>query len=201
MLRQDRGKKWDDISVSLQRFEVMKNYNGRYVRERYTTLMKLFTNKNNTELKASGIDADYSERDNLLQDCYDLERDHTELVEQEQKQKEEKAKKATDMRQKCLESMKETKERERLNKKRKIDQDNSMLIEYLKQRKEDHMALRERELKMQEKQLEEQKRMNERDRILREKELEQKDVMIQTLQSMVESQQKLIEELLKSREI
>ena len=201
MLRQDRGKKWDDISVSLQRFEVMKNYNGRYVRERYTTLMKLFTNKNNTELKASGIDADYSERVNLLQDCYDLERDHTELVEQEQKQKEEKAKKATDMRQKCLESMKETKERERLNKKRKIDQDNSMLIEYLKQRKEDHMALRERELKMQEKQLEEQKRMNERDRILREKELEQKDVMIQTLQSMVESQQKLIEELLKSREI
>ena len=77
----DRGKKWDDISFSLQRFEVMKNYNGRYVRERYTALMKLFTNKNNTELKASGIDADYSERDNLLQDRYDLERNHTKLVE------------------------------------------------------------------------------------------------------------------------
>jgi len=189
----ERAKLWEEAAEKLKKFNRLEGCSGRYIRERYQTLAERYKRKNAKELKASGISPEYNELDNLMQDVFDLERDSIELHEEEQQKKKQNEERSQNFRKRCLESMKETMDREeRPHKRQKQQKDNNheSLISYLRERKEEHFELKRRELDLDREKFEEQKLANERERVQREKENNQKEKMIDSLQSLIESQKK-----------
>jgi len=150
-----RAKVWDEISNIITK-QFFKETSSRACRKRYTLIMNKFKQKNNSEKKASGIECDYDELDNLLQDLYDLERDSNELQNAEKlKQREtERAnrEKAEMMRKRCLETMGETETREEQPKKKrrtsKPSNNKEDVLNYLEKKRTEEKELREREFRL-----------------------------------------------------
>ncbi|XP_066913331.1 synaptonemal complex protein 1-like [Clytia hemisphaerica] len=164
---QERKAKWLAVSSKMSElFPGDETYEIRTVKDRLSKSMETFKKKNNAELKGSGIEVDYSEKDNLLQDLLDLEKTSLDIKEQrdeETKKKKESQQQGLEMRKRALESMSET--QERLQKPKKVRKqrsdkkkiDSKGIVDCIKQKwssdktdKEKELALREREIALRE---------------------------------------------------
>eukprot|EP00111_Clytia_hemisphaerica_P001562 TCONS_00004444-protein len=96
-------------------------YEIRTVKDRLSKSLKAFKKKNNAELKGSGTEVDYSEKDNLLQDLIELGKTSFHIKEQrdeETKKMKESQQQGLEVRKRASESMSET--QERLQKPKKV---------------------------------------------------------------------------------
>jgi hypothetical protein len=111
-----RAKAWDDICDNLKELPSFLFVTPRSCRERYAILISKFKKKNNAEIKATGIECDYNELDNLLQDLTDMENDATDTLDLESRKlketEESKREIALTMRKRAMESQGETNVRE-----------------------------------------------------------------------------------------
>ena len=177
----------------------------RTVRERTSKLMDKQRKKNNLELKGSGIEVEYSEKDNLLQDLLDLEKgclEQKELRDEEKKKKKEAQAQGDEMRKRSLESHSETvarlkkpkKKRKERSDKKKIDSNG--IVECMKEKWTADKAEKEKELAL-----------REREVTLREKERADQELLISSMRETIDTQkatiarqQAYIDRLLKERE-
>ena len=158
-----RGQVWQQIAINLSHirepnFKVDLGQRG--VRERYKLLSNKLCRKLNDEMKASGIDTDMPEVEDMVEELIQLEdasleQQRLNQVEQQKKVEEDKEN-SNDMRIKAMESLGETKRRkgdeEKKGKKRRSN--GSETLQYLKEKNElmakfrmEDKALEERKLK------------------------------------------------------
>ena len=105
----ERGSAWTEIAERLAGCGL--KVTQRSVREKFDKLMKDFLKKESEEKKQSGVDVEYGELDQSLQDIKERMAEFEELREgEEQKQKKEKAA-AEEMRRQATEKLSETKKR------------------------------------------------------------------------------------------
>ena len=105
----ERGSAWTEIAERLAGCGL--KVTQRSVREKFDKLMKDFLKKESEEKKQSGVDVEYGELDQSLQDIKERMAEFEELREgAEQKQKKEKAA-AEEMRRQATEKLSETKKR------------------------------------------------------------------------------------------
>ena len=158
-----RGQIWQEIATNLSHirepnFKV--DLDQRAVRERYKLLSNKLRRKLNDEMKASGIDTDMSEVEDMVEELIELEdasleQQRLHQVEQQKKVEEDKEN-SNDMRVKAMESLGETKRRkgdeEKKGKKRRSN--GSETLQYLREKNElmakfriEDKVLEERKLK------------------------------------------------------
>ena len=108
------------MADKLKKFDISKSsVSGCYVRERFAVLSERFRKKNREKMKATG--------NSLLQDTHDLIRDATEILGEDQRQKQKRDRKRADKNRKhSLETMVETREREGPPHKRKSQKKDDM---------------------------------------------------------------------------
>ena len=105
----ERGSAWTEIAERLAGCGL--KVTQRSVREKFDKLMKDFLKKESEEKKQSGVDVEYGELDQSLQDIKERMAEFEELREgEEQKQKKDKAA-AEEMRRQATEKLSETKKR------------------------------------------------------------------------------------------
>ena len=84
--------------MRLIKLDVYRNMKMRVADTYEKDTTERFRRKNNEEKKASGINPEYSELDNLLQDAYDLERDSTDILQEEQQKRKQDTERAENIR-------------------------------------------------------------------------------------------------------
>lgn len=105
----ERGSTWTEIAERLAGCGL--KVTQRSVREKFDRLMRDFLKKESEEKKQSGVEVEYGELDQTLQDIKERMAEFEELREgEEQKQKKEKAA-AEEMRRQATEKLSETKKR------------------------------------------------------------------------------------------
>ena len=163
----ERGATWTKIAENLS--EMGMKASQRSVREKFEKIVKDFKRKEAIEEQASGIEAEYTERDRAMIDI--LERmSECEMQLESNKEKENKENEtAEEMRKKAMESFGETRKRRREENEELVTPErkrrcNSDVMEVLKgslemKKKEQEQAreLRERELNLMEDQVKQQK--------------------------------------------
>lgn len=197
-----RSKAWEKVVESLKSSGV--RVSTRCVKDRYNILIERFKKKNSRELRASGIEVEYDELDNLLQDAVDMERDLCALREEQTQKQEQDRKTAELMRKRCLETMKDDEcyvsKKKRCNKTESAESNTSYIVDYLEAKKggkEEEEGkkyqLKEKKLKLKEKELE----LKERELNLKEEEINQSKEIINSLSKMIILQQQTIDLLSK----
>ena len=160
-----RGQVWQEIAKNLSlirkpNFKI--DLDQRAVRERYKLLSNKLRRKLSDEMKASGIDTDMSEVEDLVEELIQLEDaslEQQKLHQEEQKKRvEEDKENANDMRVKAMESLGETRKRkgDKETKDKKRRSNGSETLQYLREKNE-LMA----KFRMEDKALEEQKQKEE----------------------------------------
>ena len=158
-----RGQIWQEIAINLSHirepnFKV--DLDQRAVRERYKLLSNKLRRKLNDEMKASGIDTDMSEVEDMVEELIELEdasleQQRLHQVEQQKKVEEDKEN-SNDMRVKAMESLGETKRRKGVEEKKgkKRRSNGSETLQYLRKKNElmtkfriEDKVLEERKLK------------------------------------------------------
>ena len=105
----ERGSAWTSIAEHLEGYGM--KVSQRSVRERFNQMMDGFKRKEAVELRASGVDVDYTEKDKALLDIMERMEECEEESEQ-QKQKELREKEtAEEMRKRAVERLGETRKR------------------------------------------------------------------------------------------
>jgi len=160
----EAGKIWSDIAQSLkscQQIEFKKNLKQRAVRERFALLQTKYKDKENEEIRASGISPEQDELDVLLEEITEREKDAKESKENvDEKEAKDKAT-ADEMRKKAMERMGQTKKRKSQEedeggiKERRKRRTGSDAVEFLKEKCEKEMALREMEIEINKKEQQE----------------------------------------------
>jgi hypothetical protein len=130
--------------------------NQRGVRTRFFELLDSFKKQESTEARATGIDAEFDEKTQLLTDIHnrmkDFELGFVQEIEKKQEQQEKEKATAEEMRRKASEKLGETSQRKELvtpSKKRKSTE----FVEYLKQKEEGNRLNTERQLNIREEEL------------------------------------------------
>lgn len=154
----EAGKIWSDTAQSLkscQQIEFKKNLKQRAVRERFALLQTKYKDKENEEIRASGISPEQDELDVLLEEITEREKDAKESKENVDEKKAKDKATADEMRKKAMERMGQTKKRKSQEedeggiKERRKRRTGSDAVEFLKEKCEKEMALRERDDKEQ----------------------------------------------------
>ena len=162
----ERGQAWESLAEKLNENSCPKfRVTARSVRDRYNLLTKKMAAKLKSEEKASGIQAETSELDDLLGEILEKEKAAKEKLESDNQN--DKAA-AEDMRKKALERMGKTAKRKKesddsvpKNLKKKSRRSTSYAVEYLKERADKEIGLKEQELELRKK---EQDNIKERER-------------------------------------
>ena len=149
----ERGKVWDKIAESLNGLNTTMYFKvtQRSVRDRYNLLVENYKKKEREEARASGIDAEETELDQSVADAIERFREADENHQQESEEKKGKieadTKKAIEMRKRSLETFGETKERNGEEVKcKRARNSGSETIQYLREKSENELKLREEEL-------------------------------------------------------
>lgn len=148
----ERGKIWTKIADTLNSLTTIRfKVNQRGVRERYERLRKKFLEKQREEEKASGISPEETELDSLLEEITDREKLADETRDNTTKKAEADKNTAEEMRKLAMERVSETQKRgdeegcSSTKKKRKRRSGNEA-VEFLREKSEREMRLREEEL-------------------------------------------------------
>ena len=152
----EAGRLWDEIAKNLRGCQTVRfksNLSQRAVRERFNLIQGRFKENEKTELAASGISVpEQDELDVLLEDIAERERDA--IAEASEKKGQEKAT-AEDIRNQALERMGQTKKRKSEDgqepKERKSRRSSNEALQFMQEKAESDMALREEELRMRKK--------------------------------------------------
>ena len=151
----NRGKCWEQIADKLT--SIKKSLTNRSVRERYCLLKRKFQIRMRTEEKQSGMEADFSELDGLIQDVIEFEKFQNDEKEKVGKEVEKKHKQAEGTRKRAMERMSETEEREG-KKIRGRDSTALTTVKYLQEKNEISAKLQEKELEIRKMELEQRKK-------------------------------------------
>ena len=126
------------------------------IRTRFFELLDSFKKQESTEARATGIDAEFDEKTQLLTDIHnrmkDFELGFVQEIEKKQEQQEKEKATAEEMRRKASEKLGKTSQRKELvtpSKKRKSTE----FVEYLKQKEEGNRLNTERQLNIREEEL------------------------------------------------
>ena len=116
----ERGKVWEKIAQELNAIEKPKfRVTARAVRNSYSLLITKHAQKLRKEEKASGIEVETSELDNLLEEIIEREKNAKAKIESQDMDKNKKAEKekatAEGVRKQAMERMGDTKKRENSN--------------------------------------------------------------------------------------
>lgn len=162
----ERGKVWEKIAQELNAIEKPKfRVTARAVRDRYSLLITKHAQKLREEEKASGIEVETSELDNLLEEIIEREKNAKAKIESQDMDKNKKAEKekatAEEVRKQAMERMGDTKKRENSNDesgvangKKKVRRSTNDAIDYLKQKSTKDHDLKEKELDLRKRELE-----------------------------------------------
>ena len=201
----ERGKAWDDIASTLNAIQRPSfKVTARSVRDRYNLLTNRRAQKIRAEEKASGIDVDISELDELLEDILEREKEAKaalELQDIEKTKKVEKEKEtAEQVRQQAMEKMSKRKseESDEGGTKKKGRKSTADAIDYLKEKSAKEYELRKQEidLKKQEQQQACQQQQDMMKALLNQ--MQQQQQQQQSLQAIFLAQQQQQSELLKA---
>ena len=154
----ERGKVWEKIAQELNAIEKPKfRVTARAVRDRYSLLITKHAQKLREEEKASGIEVETSELDNLLEEIIEKEKNAKAKIDLQDMDKNKRAEKekatAEEVRKQAMERMGDTKKRENSNDesglangKKKVRRSTNEGIDYLKQKSTKDHDLKEKEL-------------------------------------------------------
>ena len=157
----EAGKIWTDIAQSLKNCQQLKfkqNLSQRAVRERFSLLQTRYKENEREETRASGISREQDELDVLLEEITEREKAAEENREDVNRKKENDKVTAEEMRKQAMERMSQTKKRknqednggdmkDKRKDKRKRRSGNDA-VDFLKEKCEREMALREKEIEM-----------------------------------------------------
>ena len=179
----ERKLAWDEVASNINLLITTGEVKGRGCADRYEILKSNFKRKNNAEIRASGIAPDEpTEAELLLEDLAELEADfeleQLATKEKEKLQKEKEKQDGEEVRNASMESLGETSSRKR---KRSKNNDSSDVLEYLSNKRDKELELKEKELELKSRELD-----------IREKELA---LQKETIQSFFQMQTALIEKL------
>lgn len=182
-----RGAAWRTIASNLngnkqEGFKVTE----RSCRDRFKKIMEEFENKEQVEKKASGIDAEYDELDQLCQDIKERMEEVSSQEEAESAKKKAESEKAASMRQMAMETVAETKKRKSTG----GDEESQPP----RRRGADTMQFLQESLQIRSQQLKAEQALRERELQLREAELrqtqqqqqQQQQLMLQMLQQLTD---------------
>ena len=196
------GKKWTDIAASLktnQEINYKPNLSQRGVRERFALLQTRFKEKEKEEQKASGISPEQDELDVLLEEICEREKVAEESRSDESKKKEMEKVTAEDIRKVALERVGQTMKRKegmedhtsKLKRKRRSGSD---AIEFLKEKSEREMTIREQEVELNKK--EQQDKANQFQVMMKAMQTQQEQQQSQNVQILMAQQNRSIMALL-----
>ena len=160
----ERGKAWEEVSDSLNgaadaalKFKVTQ----RSVRDRFKLLMQNYKKRQNEEIKASGIaPPEETELEHALEDIIErfqeADTNYRKELEDKKTKNEVDTRKAVEMRKRSLETFSESMDRSEDSKKRPRSTGNETL-QYLRERSEQEMKIKEDELKLKKIELQQQK--------------------------------------------
>ena len=164
----ERGQCLDRIAESLNDVTtIWFKVDQRALRDKIKNLLQLYVAKKNKEERASGIDPEHTELDDLLEEIYERKKEseinHNQQSAEKTKKIEEEKEAAEDIRQRSVERLSETRKREAHNnpagcsssndeKKRRSSGGDT--IAYLREKSEKDFQLRESELELRRKELE-----------------------------------------------
>ena len=109
---EERGAVWTTIAENLKAFDM--KVSQRSVRERFEKIMKEFKAKEATEVRASGVDVKYTERDKLLTDIVEKMEEFEEAMEKVKGKEKKDRESAEEMRKRAVEQLGETRRRHAL---------------------------------------------------------------------------------------
>lgn len=153
----EAGKIWTDIAQSLkncQQLKLKQNLSQRAVRERFSLLQTRYKEKEREETRASGISPEQDELDVLLEEITEREKAAEENREDVNRKKENDKVTAEEMRKQAMERMSQTKNRKNQEdnggdmKDRRKRRSGNDAVDFLKEKSEREMALREKEIEM-----------------------------------------------------
>ena len=164
----ERGTVLQKIATKLNHIEDIRyKVDARAIRDRLNKLLLRFTAKQKEEEKATGIEADYTEIDQLLQEIHELKVEAEMELQQDDENKKKKLKaeeaSADSIRGRSMERMSETRKREKSPEDsptpRKTRNNGNNTVNFLRERNErdnhfktEELELRKKELEMREKQ-------------------------------------------------
>lgn len=160
----EAGRIWTDIAQSLkscQQIEFKKNLSQRAVRERFTLLQAKFKEKENEEMRSSGISPEQDELDVLLEEITEREKVSKESKENADEKRENDKTTAEEIRKQAMERMGQTKKRKSQEedeggiKEKKKRRSGNDAVEFLKEKCEKEIVLREKEIEINKKEQQE----------------------------------------------
>lgn len=168
----ERGRLWTQVAECLNKVDEVKfKVKQRGVRERFEGLQSKYLEKIKNEERATGISPEQTELDQLIEEITEKERqaEATRETEDQTKKGEREREVAMDIRKKAMETFGETKKRlnedeESGKSEKRKRRSGSDAVEYLREKSEKEMSLREEELEL--------KRLQEVNRQQHERELE-----------------------------
>ena len=184
----ERGHSWDTIAADLNNItEVTCNVTKRSVRDRFNLLIERFTKQERENARATGVDIEEEEIDQLLREL--VEKSEQANMYHEQGMKERKASvendkaAAVDQRNKAMESLGETKKRKELlddeSPQRKNRKTGTDTLAYLREKGEIDQELRREEIRSR----------NEETRVFREALMKNNSSGLSNLSKQVKEQQ------------
>ncbi|XP_044178592.1 nucleoporin GLE1-like [Acropora millepora] len=164
-----RAKLWDQAVEDLAkttRPAFKKSLDKRAVQERYRLLTEKFKKRMAKERIESGINPTMSELDVLVEELVEREQTEKHHRENDDKSNSKKKEDGEEMRQKALEKLGETSKRKSEKegedgKPKKTRKSSSDTIEYLREKRQQEMKLKEKHLELEKSQQEEEKRKND----------------------------------------
>ena len=102
----ERGAVWTTIAENLKAFDMKVSQSS--VRDRFEKIIKEFKAKEAKEVRASGVDVEYTERDKLLTDIVEKMEEFEEAMEKVKGKEKKDRESAEEMRKRAVEQLGET---------------------------------------------------------------------------------------------
>lgn len=186
---QERGKSWEKVAENLNCYQGF-SVNAKAVRDRYTILQKKLKSKNSKEKKESGGGGSGpTEAENLLEDLIEVSDETEKAKEQKSEEITKEKEKALEIRQTAMEKLGETKKRNSKDspnpsKKRRAASDT---LDWLSNKAEAEVKLKEQELQQRRDELELQRTQMDRQHTAQ---IQQQQQFMQFMQLMLNVIQK-----------
>ena len=168
----ERSAVWTTITENLKAFDM--KVSQRSVRERFEKIMKEFKAKEAEEVRASGVDVEYTERDKLLTDIVVNMEEFEEAMEKVKGKEKKDRESAEEMRKRAVEQFGETRRRHALADAEVLESDEGILVTPEKRRRRsngDIMKILEQSLATKRVEHEESSRLREREIALMENQM------------------------------
>ncbi|XP_044166330.1 uncharacterized protein LOC122950339 [Acropora millepora] len=197
----EAGKIWTDIAQSLKNCQQLKfkqNLSQRAVRERFSLLQTRYKENEREETRASGISPEQDELDVLLEEITEREKAAEENREDVNRKKENDKVTAEEMRKQAMERMSQTNQKDNGGdmKDRRKRRSGNDAVDFLKEKCQREMALREKEIEKKDKANQFQVMVNQQQTLLQAMQQQQAQQQSQNLHMIMAQQNQAIMALL-----